>query len=58
VEDARWIGRLLERLSDEQIRDAFRAANYSPAEVDLLSNAMRKRIDSLNSVASPVASVP
>jgi len=58
VEDARWIGRLLERLSDEQIRDAFRAANYSPADVDLLSNAMRKRIDSLNSVASPVASVP
>ncbi len=58
VEDARWIGSLLERLSDEQIRDAFRAANYSPADVDRLTNAMRKRIDSLNSVASPIASVP
>jgi hypothetical protein len=58
VEDARWIGRLLERLSDEQIKDAFRAANYSPADVDLLSNAMRKRIDSLNNVGSTVASLP
>jgi hypothetical protein len=58
VEDARWIGRLLERLSDEQIKDAFRAANYSPADVDLLSTAMRKRINSLNSVSSTLASVP
>ena len=28
--DARWIGGLLAQLSPEQIRDAFRAAGYSP----------------------------
>ncbi|HEX9959789.1 MAG TPA: hypothetical protein VGB00_02580 [Pyrinomonadaceae bacterium] len=29
VEDADWLSRLLLQLSDKQIRDAFRAANYS-----------------------------
>jgi hypothetical protein len=28
VENARWIGSLLADLSDEQLRDAFRAAGY------------------------------
>ena len=28
VENARWIGSLLGELSDEQLRDALRAANY------------------------------
>lgn len=48
VEDARWIGRLLSRLSDRQIRDAFRAANYSQSEVTLLSGAIKDRIRQLN----------
>ena len=30
IADARWLGKLLEPLSDEQIRDCFRAAGYSP----------------------------
>ncbi|HEX6719297.1 MAG TPA: hypothetical protein VF088_19480, partial [Pyrinomonadaceae bacterium] len=30
IEDAQWIGSLLAQLSDSQIRDAFRAANYRP----------------------------
>lgn len=47
VADARWIGGWLSRLSDRQIQDAFRAANYSPEEVRLLANAVRKRIDEL-----------
>jgi hypothetical protein len=33
-EDVGWMGRLLARLSPVQIRDAFRAAGYSPQEVD------------------------
>lgn len=47
IADARWIGGLLARLSDRQIEDAFRAANYNAAEVRLLSGAVRKRINEL-----------
>jgi hypothetical protein len=42
--DARWLAGLLSQLSDEQIRDAFRAANYSRRDVDLLTRAVRNRI--------------
>jgi hypothetical protein len=47
IEDARWIGGLLSRLSDRQIQDAFRAANYSSEQVQLLAGAVRKRINQL-----------
>ncbi|HEX8127869.1 MAG TPA: hypothetical protein VF527_02130 [Pyrinomonadaceae bacterium] len=47
VEQAQWIGQLLSRLSDRQIADAFRAANYRPAEVRTLSRAVRARINEL-----------
>jgi hypothetical protein len=50
VEEAAWLGGLLARLSDAQIGDAFRAANYSPAEVRLLTRAVRSRINELASV--------
>jgi hypothetical protein len=51
VSDARWLSNLLSKLSDAQIKDAFRAANYSAEEVDLLSQALRERINALASVA-------
>lgn len=47
IADARWIGGWLARLSDRQIQDAFRAANYTPEEVRMLSGAVRKRITQL-----------
>lgn len=47
VEQARWVGGLLSRLSDKQINDAFRAANYTPAEISLLSQAVKSRISEL-----------
>jgi hypothetical protein len=50
VEQAQWIGRLLSRLSDRQIADAFRAANYNRAEVRTLSRAVRTRINELASL--------
>jgi hypothetical protein len=50
VEDARWIGALLARLSDRQISDAFRAANYSPSQVRLMTRAIRSRIQQLNNL--------
>ena len=48
--DARWLAELLTQLSDGQIRDAFRAANYSPTDVDILSRAVRRRISELDRV--------
>ena len=47
VADARWLSNLLKRLSDDQIKDAFRSANYTPEEVDLLAGAFRERINAL-----------
>ena len=45
--DARWLADKLSQLSDRQIRDIFRAANYSPSEVDLLTRTVKNRIDQL-----------
>lgn len=47
VERARWLGTWLARLSENQIKDAFRAANYGPEEVDVLAEAVRGRINEL-----------
>ncbi len=55
VADARWLSNLLKRLSDEQIKDAFRAANYSAEEVDMLAGALRERINALSNPAGAVA---
>jgi hypothetical protein len=47
VDQARWIGDLLSRLSPEQIRDAFRAANYTPEQTRLLTQGVTNRITQL-----------
>jgi hypothetical protein len=47
VDQARWIGDLLSRLSPEQIRDAFRAANYTPEQIRLLTQGVTNRITQL-----------
>jgi hypothetical protein len=47
VGDARWLASLLVKLSNRQITDAFRAANYTPAEVQTLTSAVRARIEEL-----------
>jgi hypothetical protein len=50
IADAKWIGSWLSRLSDRQIQDAFRASNYSAQEVQILAQAVRKRIRELTSL--------
>jgi hypothetical protein len=45
--DARWLGELLARLSPEQIRAAFRAAGYSPQEIEGFSKVVEGRIAEL-----------
>lgn len=52
VEDARWVGGLMARLSDRQIEDAFRSANYTPEQVRLMTGAVRRRIAELNGVGT------
>jgi hypothetical protein len=47
TDDAKWIGSLLARLSDRQIEDAFRAANYGAEDVTLLAGEVRSRINEL-----------
>jgi hypothetical protein len=48
VADAKWLGKLLEPLSDEQLRDCFRAAGYSPADVESNAAMVKERIRALN----------
>jgi len=47
IEEARWVGQLLARLSERQVADAFRAANYTPGEVRALAGAFRSRVNEL-----------
>ena len=48
VEHAAWIGSQLAQLSDDQLRDTFRAAGYDRATTETYVRAMRGRINELN----------
>ena len=50
VEDAQWLGRILSRLTDRQIEDAFRAANYTAEEVLVLAQSVKARINQLTEI--------
>jgi hypothetical protein len=50
VQDAQWMGSLLAKLSDQQLRDAFRAANYTPSQINLLVGEVRERTNELLSL--------
>lgn len=56
VAQARWIGDWLARLSEQQIRAAFRAANYREEEIQMLTKAVRARINELASLNREAAS--
>lgn len=47
VADAKWIGGLLAQLSDQQLQDAFRAGNFKPDEIQILTQALKERINQL-----------
>ena len=47
VEEAKWIGELLSKLTDQQIQDAFRAGNFSEEHTQMLARAVRERINQL-----------
>jgi hypothetical protein len=48
--DARWVGQRLALLSVNQIHDSFRAAGYTPEQVDAYAKAVQKRIAELNAL--------
>jgi hypothetical protein len=50
LEDARWMGQQLARLSHAQICDAFRAAGYSPEQVEGFAGVVEERIAELNAL--------
>jgi len=50
IADAKWLGQLLGQLSDEQIRDCFRAGGYGPDEVDGYAKEVQERITALNAL--------
>jgi hypothetical protein len=50
--DARWLADQLTQLDDRQIRDAFRAANYSDRDTETLTHAVENRIRQLDEAGS------
>lgn len=52
VSQGRWLADLLVQLSDKQIEDAFRAANYSPSDLRMLKQAVKNRITKLDEVTN------
>lgn len=52
-QNAAWLAGLLNRLSDKQIKDAFRAARYSESDIELFAAGVKNRIAELNKVARP-----
>jgi hypothetical protein len=48
LEHARWLGKLLQALSEQQIRDCFRAAGYSQEQVEGYAALVKLRIQDLN----------
>jgi len=49
-DDVHWIGQLLAQLSPAQIRDAFRAAGYTPDEVESFAKVVETRIAALGNL--------
>jgi hypothetical protein len=48
--DARWLGQRLSMLTDDQIRDGFRAAGYEAADVETLTGTFRRRVAALEAL--------
>ena len=47
LENARWMGGMLSRLSEDQLKDVFRAANYDHATMEGFVQTLRERIERL-----------
>jgi len=50
VAQAKWLGNILSQLTEQQISEAFRAANYSPEVIQGLTEEVKSRINELASL--------
>lgn len=50
-ENVRWFYNIVGKLSDDQLRDAFKAAGATPAETDAFVAQLRKRLNELKAAA-------
>lgn len=57
VEHGRWLADLLLQLSDKQIEDAFRAANYEADDIKLFSQAFKARIRELDEATKTMTNI-
>ncbi len=48
IDQTSWIANLLSQLTDAQLKDAFRAANYTKSEINMLAESVKNRIAELN----------
>jgi hypothetical protein len=48
--DAKWLGQRLSMLTDDQIRNGFRAAGYGAGDVETLTRTIRRRIAALEAL--------
>jgi hypothetical protein len=48
--DAKWLGHRLSMLTDDQIRNAFRAAGYGAGDVEALTKTVRQRFTALDAL--------
>ena len=48
VANGRWLADLLDQLTDKQLEDAFRAANYTPEQITALKDGFKKRLAELD----------
>jgi hypothetical protein len=48
--DAKWLGERLSQLTEEQVRDCFRAGGYTQEEVEGYSTVIQNRIAALNAL--------
>jgi hypothetical protein len=48
--DAKWLGERLSQLTEQQIRDCFRAGGYTREEIDGYSAVIQNRIAALNAL--------
>jgi hypothetical protein len=58
IADARWIGDRLGELSAPQIGDAFRAAGFSPGDVEAYTRIVMQRIATLQRLGDGIAAAP
>lgn len=52
VEHAKWFAGIISQLSDEQLRQAFRAGAGTPEEIEGFTRRVRQKIDELKSAVA------